>query len=107
MVAILLNELIIGLSIGTLVLVFASILMILKLKRFESENVFSTINLVLAGLVLYMALLVIDALNYIDIFTGLGGILGYLPALNSISGIFIMPLITVCFMAAIFILRDS
>ena len=103
---ILLNELIVGLGIGTLIFIFIGILTAIKLRSFESESTRKILNVVATGIALYSALVIVDVLNYLDIL-GVKPLAGYLPMMNNISALIIAPLFAAMILAAVLILRDA
>ncbi len=103
----LLNELIIGLSIGTAFLALVSMLIIMKLRKFEIDELKGILSLVVIGIAFYFMLAVIDIMHYFSMFGGAYDILYYVGILNTIASIVISPLIAISFLAAVFILRDN
>ena len=103
---ILLNELIVGLGIGTLMFIFIGILAAIKLRSFESESTSKVLNMIAAGIALYSALAIVDVLNYLDIL-GVKPLAGYLPMMNNIAALIIAPLFAAMILAAVLILRDA
>lgn len=103
----LLNELIIGLSIGTAFLALVSMLIIMKLRRFETDKLKGILSLVVIGIAFYFMLEVTDIMNYFNMFGSAYNLSYYAGILNTIASIVISPLIAIFFLAAVFILRDS
>ena len=103
-----LNEIIIGLAIGTLIFILIAIIVLIKLKRFESDEARNALNLFVVGLVFYFAMALFDVLSYIGV---LGNIdtYGYvnIGIANNIAAFAIAPLILICFIAAVFALRGA
>ena len=102
-----LNEIIIGLGIGIVFFIIIAMLIIMKLKRFETEGSKNVLNLVFIGMIFYMITVIVELLNYIDIFGGnyIGNYID-LSLMNDISMFAAAPLILICFMAAVFVLRE-
>jgi len=90
-----------GLGIGSLVFLVISIILLFSLRKLEITNV---INLFLAGLILMAVVSIFDILVFSEKVFGFGMDVNFL--MNIVS-IFIVPLIALCFLAALFVLKDS
>lgn len=106
---ILLNEIIIGLAIGAILFIVIAMIMLLKLKFFEKETAGNAISLVVVGLFFYLIMAIADVLNYLSIFDGIYDVSTYinLELINNVISFFVAPLIIICFIAAIFVMREN
>lgn len=103
-----LNEIIFGLNVASFIFIVVSLILIVKARRYEGLVIKDVFNLMLVGLFFIALIILIDLVDSSRIFSQVASVLSQIDFSIFFTGInlFLMPLATICFIAAMFTLME-
>jgi hypothetical protein len=103
-----LNEIILGLSIVSFILLIGVIILLVKLKKFENKRIINIFNLFLVALFFIFLISIMDTLYYLWITPYIGPFLESINfiVLNNITTLVFIPLVVICFLVAVFLTKE-
>ncbi|MBI2668025.1 hypothetical protein HYX17_04645 [Candidatus Woesearchaeota archaeon] len=102
------DEIIFGINVISLLLLLISIFIISLSKRFEKENAKNVVNIILIALLFTLIVIGYDTLMSAIVFTKISSLLGNIPLdiISLIIELTIIPIIALCFLASLLYLRE-
>ena len=102
------DEIIFGMNIASLLLLLISIFIISLSRRFEKDNVKNVVNIILIALLFVLVVVGYDTLMSASIFAKFSSLLNKIPLeiISLIIELTIIPIIALCFLASLLYLRE-